>query len=276
MRYWDAPSQRTSRTLAAFGLFVGNFRSYKAAEAIIADDINSLVFAALLFVAGRLSSPFSMIGAEASMSSLPGSLRGFVRKYLGNNMALVFAKDALAIVLYISFFRAQHATKFENSAFHSESLCSCSSGLDCCRCLILLPEHFLRHPGNEDLFLVRATHLCRIRAHKVRGRSASFSPCLCTHSDCGCVGARTIDHRANFPESRTLQEDIRELGTLYRASPSRAWWRIDPLPCSSVRPLQDFLMVAWLISLGFSGYLLCEAGGRTLAFTTVGVLVQHH
>ena len=31
----------------------------------------------------------------------------FVRKYLGNNMAIYFAKDALAIILYLSFLRAK-------------------------------------------------------------------------------------------------------------------------------------------------------------------------
>ena len=31
----------------------------------------------------------------------------FARKYLGNNMAIYFAKDALAIILYLSFFRAR-------------------------------------------------------------------------------------------------------------------------------------------------------------------------
>src|SRR5258706_16115556 len=98
------PSQRTSRTLAAFGLFVGViFAAYKAAEAIIADDINSLVFAALLFVAGA--------GVGAILNDWRRGLyvlvawvlfEDFVRKYLGNNIAIVFGKVALAIVLYLS------------------------------------------------------------------------------------------------------------------------------------------------------------------------------
>jgi hypothetical protein len=36
---------------------------------------------------------------------------------------------------------------------------------------------------------------------------------------------------------------------------------------------QDFLIVSWLISLGYGGYLLLRTRkGRTLAFTTVGVV----
>jgi len=110
------PSLRVSRNpLAACGLFaVTIFAAYKAAESILANDLTSLNYAALIFV-----------GGAAVVAILNDWRRGiyllvawilfedFVRKYLGNNMAIYFAKDALAIVLYVSFFRARLAKRFE-------------------------------------------------------------------------------------------------------------------------------------------------------------------
>src|SRR5258705_1696469 len=107
------PSLRTSRTLAAFGLFVGViFAAYKAAEAIIADDINSLVFAALLFVGGAVVVAILNDWRRGLYVLVAWILvEDIVRKYLGNNMAIYFGKDALAIILYMSFFKASFAKR---------------------------------------------------------------------------------------------------------------------------------------------------------------------
>jgi len=77
-----------------------------------------------------------------------------------------------------------------------------------------------------------------------------------------------------FLNPENLQEDIRELGTLYRVAPISGLHAYRPTSVFvSAGRFQDFLMVAWLISLGFSGYLLLRSRrGRTLAFTTVGVV----
>ena len=88
------PSLRISRNplVALAWSLVVVFAAYEAAEAILANDMTSLAFAALLFV-----------GAAVFVAILNDWRRGlyllvawilfedFVRKYLGNNMAIYFA-----------------------------------------------------------------------------------------------------------------------------------------------------------------------------------------
>ena len=77
-----------------------------------------------------------------------------------------------------------------------------------------------------------------------------------------------------FLNPTNMQEDIRYLGTLSRVDPisGRMAYRPTSVFVSTGR-FQDFLIVTWLLSLGYSGYLLLRGrSGRTLAFTTVGVV----
>jgi hypothetical protein len=70
-----------------------------------------------------------------------------------------------------------------------------------------------------------------------------------------------------------MQEDIRELSTLYREVPISGLLAYRPSSVFvSAGRFQDFLVLSWIIPLGFSGYLILRTKhGRTLAFTTVGV-----
>src|ERR1700722_3090945 len=97
---------RISRNpLLACGLFaVVIVAACMAAGAIIADAIDSLAFAALLFVAGAVAVAILDDWRRGFYILVAWILfEDFVRKYLGNNMAIFFGKDVLAIVLYISF-----------------------------------------------------------------------------------------------------------------------------------------------------------------------------
>ena len=111
------PSLRAPRNpLVAFGVFaLVIFAAYKAAGAIIADDIDSLAFAALLFVGGAVVIAILNDWRRGLYVLVAWILfEDIVRKYLGNNIsAIYFGKDVLAIVLYISFFRAQRVKKPE-------------------------------------------------------------------------------------------------------------------------------------------------------------------
>jgi len=80
---------------------------YKAANYVIAGDMTSLAYIALLFMASAF-----VIGVLNSWRNglyffLTWLLfEDFARKYLGNNMAIYFAKDVLALVVYLAFFMA--------------------------------------------------------------------------------------------------------------------------------------------------------------------------
>src|SRR5258708_16589985 len=80
---------------------------YKSANYVIADDMIGLAFVALALVACAF--------IVAILNSWRNGLHffliwllfeDFARKYLGNNMAIYFAKDVLAAFVYLSFFLA--------------------------------------------------------------------------------------------------------------------------------------------------------------------------
>ncbi len=272
-------SLRTSRNpLVAFALFVVViFAAYMAAGAIIADHVNSLAFAALLLVGGAV--------VVATLNDWRRGLyvlvawilfEDFVRKYLGNNMAIFFGKDVLAIVLYISFFRAQRAKKLEKFRvpFRIPLLLFLWLGL----LQVFNPAStsiFYGILGMKVYFLYVPLIYVGYTLMKSEEDLRRFCSFVCALIlIVAALGLAQSIIGPTFLNPVNLQEDIRELGTLYRAAPISGLvaYRPTSVFVSSGR-FQDFLMVAWLISLGFSGYLLLRSRrGRTLAFTTVGVV----
>jgi hypothetical protein len=77
-----------------------------------------------------------------------------------------------------------------------------------------------------------------------------------------------------FLNPGTIQDDIRELSTLYRVSPitGAVAYRPTSVFVSNGR-FQNLVIASWLIFLGYGGYLLLRVRvRRTLPFTTIGVL----
>src|SRR5260370_2182283 len=79
--------------------------AYKAASYVIAGDMTGLAFVALAFV----SCSFIVAMLNSWLNGLYFFLpwlffEDFAREYLGNNMAIYFAKDFLVAVVYLSFF----------------------------------------------------------------------------------------------------------------------------------------------------------------------------
>jgi hypothetical protein len=273
------PALRSSRNpLVAFGLFaLVIYAAYKAAGAILANDLDSLAFASLLFV-----------GGAALVAILSDWRRGLyllvawilfediVRKYLGNNMAIYFGKDALALILYISFYRARLAQRVEK--FHIPF-----------RIPLLVFIWFgvlqMFNPASTSIFygilgmkvdflyvpLIFIGYAIMESEEDLR-RFFSFNSALILIV--AALGLAQSIIGPTFLNPVHLQEDIRELSTTYRVAPISGAMAYRPTSVfvSSGR-FQDFLMVAWLISLGYCGYLLLRSRkGRTLAFTTAGVV----
>src|SRR5438034_1652393 len=91
--------------LAFITLFVVTV--YKAANYVIAGDMKGLAYVALIFI----GSAFVVAMLNSWRNGLYFFLawllfEDFARKYLGNNMAIYFAKDFLLLVVYISFLTA--------------------------------------------------------------------------------------------------------------------------------------------------------------------------
>jgi O-antigen ligase len=77
-----------------------------------------------------------------------------------------------------------------------------------------------------------------------------------------------------FLNPAVIQEDIRNLSTLYRVSPITGLVAYRPTSFFvSAGRFQNFLVLSWVLALGFGGFLLMrKQPGRLLAFTTVGIL----
>ena len=110
------PSLRSSRNpLVALGLFaVAIYLAYEAAGAIVAGISTAWLLPSFSVLAGLVVIAI-LNDWRRGLYLLVGWIlfEDFVRKYLGNNMAIYFAKDALAIILYVSFFRARLAKRIE-------------------------------------------------------------------------------------------------------------------------------------------------------------------
>ena len=88
-------------------LVVGAFAAYEAAQYVINDDMIGLAYAGGCIVGGAVVVGILNNWRNGVYFFLSWLLfEDFVRKFLGNNMAIYFIKDFLVLVVYISFFAA--------------------------------------------------------------------------------------------------------------------------------------------------------------------------
>src|SRR5579863_981372 len=273
------PSLRFSRnpgvTLVAFlGVLL---LAYEAAQLVIEGDFNSLVMSGLVFV-----------GLAIVVAILNDWRRGvylllgwvlfedLFRKYLGNNMAVFFAKDILAIVLYMSFFAAkrEHLVKRFKPPFLIPLLIFVWFGVI---------QMF--NPGSTSIFygilgmkvyflyipLIFVGYSLIESDFELR-RFFSFNMVL--FLIVAALGIAQSILGPKFLNPTVIQEDIRDLSTLYRTAPISGLmaYRPNGVFVSSGR-FENFLNIAWVLAMGFAGYLLLRSRrGRTLAFVALAVI----
>jgi len=199
----------------------------------------------------------------------------FVRKYLGNNMAIYFAKDILAILVYLSFLRARRTGSVEGFRIPFREPLIFFFFL----CLVQMfntgsPSIFYGVLGMKINFLyvpLMYVGYAFIRSEEDLQRLLSFVSCLILIV--AGLGLAQSVIGPSFLNPANLQEDIRDLSTLYRVSASGLLaYRPTSVFVSSGR-FQDFLIVSWTFSLGYAAYLMLRSRqGRVLAFATVGVV----
>src|SRR5262245_11848028 len=105
--------QRHSKTLVTALLVIGGmFGAYLTSQLVLANDWKGLWLIAIGF--GTLAFAIKILNNwRQGLYIFFGWLffEDFVRKYLGNNMAIYFAKDFLVVLVYISFFAARRRRK---------------------------------------------------------------------------------------------------------------------------------------------------------------------
>jgi len=130
------PGDQLRRPLPLLG-FIGLFivTVYKAANYVITGDMKGLAYVTLLFTGSAFVVAMLNSWRNGVYFFLAWLLfEDFARKFLGNNMAIYFAKDVLVAVVYLSA-----GKKPLSSGPRSSCRFFFLFGLECCRCLILRP-----------------------------------------------------------------------------------------------------------------------------------------
>jgi len=250
--------------------------AYKAAGYVIAGDLEGLSFVALGFLGGAFVLGILNNWRNGLYLFLAWLLfEDFARKFLGNNMAIYFAKDFFLAFVYLSFFMAYRRRQVPSF-----------------RPPFLVPVLLLMWFGVMQVFNPASTHI----TYGILGMKLYFYyvPLL-------FVGYALLDSEADlrrfffvnmsvaliiislgiaqsilgptFLNPANPAEEIRLLSTMYRVAPlsGAIMYRPTSVFVSAGR-FADFLLVTWLLVFGFTGYLLLrQKKGRALTFLVFGL-----
>jgi hypothetical protein len=272
-----SPGQFGRRPLLVFGtLVVGAFAAYECAQYVINDDITGLAYAAMCLAGGAIVVAILNNWRNGVYFFLSWLLfEDFARKFLGNNMAIYFAKDFMLLVVLISFlsaFRRKEVTIF--------------------RPPFLIPLLIFIWFGGMQVFNPASTSiwyglmgfkmffyyvplifigyaLLNSEAELRRFFTVNLVLVLIIVS----LGIAQSIIGPSFLNPAVQAEDLRLLSGMYRVSPITgiASYRPTSVFVSAGR-YANFIMVAWILVLGFSGYLLLRhKRGRALAFIAIPV-----
>src|SRR5215469_12474934 len=88
-------------------IVVGAFGAYEAADYVIREDFTGMGYAGVVLVGGAIVIRILKNWRNGLYFFLVWLLfEDFARKFLGNNMVVFFAKDALVLILYLAFLAA--------------------------------------------------------------------------------------------------------------------------------------------------------------------------
>ena len=265
--------------LFAVGFFVfAMFAAYQLAGYIINNDVNSLAFASMAVVGGAIVVAILNNWRNGVYFFLAWLLfEDLARKFLGNNMAIYFAKDFLVAIVYMSFFIAYRRKE---------------KGLQ-----LLRPPFFLAlavfvwfgvlqvfNPGSTSIFFgilgmklyfyytpLFVIGYALIDSEVALRRFFNINLAIMLAIIVLGLVQSVLGHTFLNPE--VPAEDIRLLSQTYREAPISGVIVYRPTSVFvSAGRFGDMLIVAWLIVFGFSGYLLLrERRGRLFAFLALGL-----
>ena len=251
--------------------------AYEVAGFILDDNMSSFIYLSM-----------SIVGSVGVVTILNDWRKGvylfiawilfedFFRKYLGNNMAIYFAKDGIALLLYLSYFRARQDSPGERFRpfFFIPLLCFFSLGL----IQVFNPNSTSFFYGLMGIklyfFYVPLLYVGYyfIDSERRLRDFFFFNSVLILIIVCLGVAQSILGH--TFLNPTVIQEDIRDLSTIYRASPISGLVAYRPTSVFvSPGRFQNFEIVSWVLTLGYGGFLLLRSRkGRLIAFTCIGVL----
>lgn len=270
------PQVRRSAVLLFGVIVVGAFAAYECAQFVINDDITGFALAGLCIIGGAVAIAILNNWRNGVYLFLSWLLfEDFARKFLGNNMAIYFAKDFLLLVIYISFLRAIHRKKV--TLFRPPFLMPVLVFIWFGALQIFNPAStsvWYGFMGFKIFFyyvpLVFVGYaLLNSEAELRRFFTINLLLVLVIVS----LGIVQSIVGPSFLNPSVQAADLRELSGLYRVAPGTGETAYRPTSVFvSTGRYADFVMVAWILVLGFSGYLLLRhRKGRILAFIAIPI-----
>ncbi len=266
--------------MVGFGfLVVALFGAYELSGLIVNNDVISLSLVAMVCVAGTFVLAILRNWRNGVYFLFAWLLfEDFARKFLGNNMAIYFAKDILTAVVYLSFFLAYRRR---------------DKGLEIARppffmaLLILIWFGVLQifNPGSTSIFFglmgmklyFYYTPLFIIGYSLINSENDLrnfFHFNLALMGLIAILGIVQSVIGPGFLNPAVPAEDIRLLSQTYREAPISGVLVYRPTSVFvSTGRFGNMLVVSWMIVFGFSGYLLMRfRKGRIYAFLAVALI----
>jgi hypothetical protein len=250
--------------------------AYQSAQAILGNDMVTLAFIGMGFICCAIVVSILNDWRRGLYMMLCWLLvEDLFRKYLGNNMAIFFAKDFLVAIVYLSFFLAWRRKEVEilRPPFYIPLVIF----VWFCFCQVFNPSStsiLFGALGMKLFFYYAPLMLVGYALVDTEVALRKFFTVnmvmICLIGSLGIIQA-IAGH--TFLNPAVQQEDIRELSTLYRVAPisGAIVYRPTSVFVSTGR-FGDFLLAAWPLTLGYVGYLLLRhKGGRIFASITLSV-----
>lgn len=246
------------------------------ADYVIGDDMSGLAYVALLLIAGA-----AVVGI---LNSWRNGLyfflswlvfEDFARKFLGNNMAIYFAKDFLLLVVYISFLAAfgRKEVAIFKPPFRAAMLL-----------LVWLGVMQVFNPNSTSIwyglmgvkiffYYIPLAYVGYALLNSEREIRRFLQINLGLILFVVSLGIAQSIAGPTFLNPVHQADDLKLLSGLYRVSPitGQVAYRPTSVFVSAGR-YADFVLVAWLLVLGFGGYLLLRRRkGRLIVFLAIAV-----
>jgi hypothetical protein len=254
---------------------MGAFAAYQTAQYVINDDMSGLALAALSLAGGAIVVAILHNWRNGVYFFLSWLLfEDFARKFLGNNMAIYFAKDFLVLIVYLSFFTAFQ--RKELTIFRPPFLMPLLI-------FIWLGAMQIFNPASTSVwyglmgfkiffYYVPLIFVGYALLNSEVELRRFFTINLVLVLIIVSLGIAQSIIGPGFLNPAVQAEDLRLLSGLYRVSESGAMAYRPTSVFVSAGRYADFIMVAWILVLGFSGYLLLRhKKGRSLAFIAIPI-----
>lgn len=256
---------------------LGPLIAWKLGQWIVAGDMNAIVFAALGLVFGAISLAILRDWRAGFYIFIVWLLfEDFVRKYMGNNMLIYFVKDALAAIVYFSFFHAVSQRRAIRFRFPFLIFIGFFFWLGILQCFNPNSPSLLYGLLGVKLYFYYIPLL--FVGYELIRTDQDLHRFLLVNMVLGCaiaaVGIIQSIVGQSFLNPSVLASDIRALGTLYRVDPVSGATLYQPNSVFvSAGRFDIYLILAWLLGLGSAGYLLLRRErGQSIIFGGLAVI----